>query len=154
MVTTLTVVGPLGDAMATRRGRVDGRGTGGTVEGMTTSSRTGRVGRFTGKLLVSLAAMTVTLSALVPAVIWYVTAATPACGAHASATQELHARVGLVAAGCAAAALGVLLGVRYLRLQWGWVLWWLVPAVAAGGPLVAVMLMSRLSPGTGGLFCH
>lgn len=109
---------------------------------------------FTGKAIVATLAMLVVGLAQVPAVLWYVTAATPACELPVSGAQTLTTQVGLVGLGLASATLAVLLGARFLRLRWGWLLWWVVVVLAVAAPAATLYMLPTLSPGTGGLFCH
>lgn len=109
---------------------------------------------FLGKYLVAVTLMLVVGLAQAPAALWYVTAATPACSEVASADLLLLTKVGLIAMALASAALAVVLGSRFLRLRWGWLLWWVVPVVAVAAPAATIYLLPKLSPGTGGMFCH
>jgi hypothetical protein len=113
-----------------------------------------RVLSFTGKFVLAAAGMLAVGLLQAPAVLWYVVAATPACGAAVTTSQLLLARVGLGALGATSAALAIYLGVRFLRLRWGWSLWWIVVAASLTAPAVVVYMLPHLSPGTGGLLCH
>lgn len=114
----------------------------------------GRALAFLGRGICSVLLLLVVAALQAPAVLWYVTAATPACDVTVTAAQLTGARVGLGALALASAALAVVLGARFLRLRWGWLVWWVVPVLAVAAPLVAVYLLPKLSPGTGGLLCH
>lgn len=109
---------------------------------------------FAAKFLLASAVMLVVGLAQAPAILWYATSATPACGAALSQAQTLSAQVGLVALALASLALAVLLAARFLRLRWGWILWSVVALASVAAPAAALYMLPTLSPGTGGLFCH
>lgn len=125
-----------------------------TVPGVTVLRVLGRGLVFTGKYLLAVLMMLLIAALQAPAVLWYVTAATPACGAAADPALLTGAKVGLIALGLASAAVAVVLGVRFLRLRWGWLLWWVVPVAALAAPAATWHFLPTLVPGTGGLFCH
>lgn len=108
---------------------------------------------FANKLTASAVAMVLLTVAQGPAILWYVTSATPACTGARDDGALLAAQVGLTVLGLAVLAVAVLLAVRVLRLRWAW-LWWGPAAVAASAPgLVVAYLLPTLSPGVGGYFC-
>lgn len=121
---------------------------------MTALATLGRGLGFTAKFVLATLTMLLVGLAQAPAALWYVTSATPACDAQVSDSQLLAAQVGLVAMGVATLALAVVLAVRFLRLRWGWLIWWIVPVAALAAPAAALYMLPTLSPGTGGLFCH
>lgn len=121
---------------------------------MTVLSAAGRGLRFSSKVLVAGALMLVAGLLQVPALIWYVTVATPACSATAADGSRLAAQIGIGALGAATLALSVVLAVRFLRLRWGWLAWWPVSIAAIAAPAAALYMLPTLSPGVGGLFCH
>lgn len=126
----------------------------GTVRGMSVVKALGRVARFTVKAVVAVVTMGLVAVAQGLAVVWYVTAATPECGGELDRGLYGASQVGLVGLGAASAVLAMVLGVWWLRLRWGWLLWWLVPVAALCGPALTLYLLPSLSPGVGGLFCH
>lgn len=114
----------------------------------------GRGTWFTVRYVVAVVVMLAVGLAQAPALLWYATAASPACGAGADPSKVLAAQVGMVSVGVASAVLAVILAVAFLRLRWGWLLWWVVPAVALAAPAAAVYLLPVVAPGTGGMLCH
>lgn len=124
----------------------------GTVAGMWRAI--GRGASFTVRYTVAVAVMLVVGLAQAPALLWYAVAAAPACGQDTDPAALLAAQVGMVSVGVASALLAVVLAVAYLRLRWGWLLWWVVPVVSLAAPAAALYLLPVAVPAAGGMLCH
>lgn len=120
---------------------------------MTVLNTVGRTTWFLTKYITSMVVMLLIGLAQAPALFWYVLQATPECGQALSPAQTTAALTGIVLVAVATFTLAIVLGVRFLKLRWGWLLWWIVPAAALVGPIIAWKFLPVLSPGTGGLFC-
>lgn len=120
---------------------------------MTALATIGRGTWFLTKYLLCAAAMLTVGLAQAPALFWYILQATPKCGQNLTDTQMTAALIGIALIGIATAVLSIVIAAGFLKLRWGWLLWWIVPVAALVAPVITWKFLPVLSPGTGGLFC-